>query len=93
MPERRPFKELGGANHGWLRAGVRQLCPWNQRLGCHFFEQSHAGQVPYFQGSESKIEAADLGQGPGLSPAVAAVIDTLAGAVLRDLTSQRTQPG
>jgi hydrogenase maturation protease len=33
------------------------------------------------------VEAADLGQGPGLTPAVAAVIDTLAEAVLRDLTS------
>ena len=31
------------------------------------------------------VEAADLGQGPGLTPAVAAVIDTLAGAVLREL--------
>ena len=33
------------------------------------------------------VEAADLGQGPGLSPAVAAAIDPLASAVLRDLTS------
>ena len=33
------------------------------------------------------VEAADLGQGPGLTPAVAAVIDTLAAAVLRDLRS------
>jgi hydrogenase maturation protease len=33
------------------------------------------------------VEAADLGQGPGLTPAVAAAIDTLADAVLRDLTS------
>ena len=33
------------------------------------------------------VEAADLGQGPGLTPAVAAVIDALAEAVLRDLTS------
>jgi len=31
------------------------------------------------------VEAGDLSQGTGLSPAVAAVIDTLAGAVLRDL--------
>ena len=31
------------------------------------------------------VEAADLGQGTGLSPAVAAVIDALAAAVLRDL--------
>jgi hydrogenase maturation protease len=31
------------------------------------------------------VEAADLGQGSGLTPAVAAVIDTLAAAVLRDL--------
>ena len=36
------------------------------------------------------VEAGDLGQGPGLTPAVAAVIDTLAGAVLRDLTSDET---
>jgi len=33
------------------------------------------------------VEAGDVGQGTGLSPAVAAVIDTLAAAVLRDLTS------
>jgi hydrogenase maturation protease len=33
------------------------------------------------------VEAADLGQGPGLTPAVAAAIDPLASAVLRDLTS------
>jgi hydrogenase maturation protease len=39
------------------------------------------------------VEAAELGQGPGLTPAVAAVIDILADAVLRDLTSQGTQPG
>ena len=39
------------------------------------------------------VEAADLGQGPGLTPAVAAVLDTLADAVLRDLTSRGTQPG
>ncbi len=39
------------------------------------------------------VEAADLGQGPGLTPAVAAVIGTLADAVLRDLTSRGTQPG
>lgn len=32
------------------------------------------------------VEAADLGQGPGLSPAVAAAVDALAAAVLRDLT-------
>ena len=32
------------------------------------------------------VEAADLGQGPGLTPAVAAAIDALARAVLRDLT-------
>ena len=31
------------------------------------------------------VEAADLGRGAGLSPAVAAVIDALAAAVLRDL--------
>jgi hydrogenase maturation protease len=35
------------------------------------------------------VEAADLGQGPGLTPAVAAVIDTLADSVLRDLTSEK----
>jgi len=35
------------------------------------------------------VEAADLGQGPGLTPAVAAVIDTLAGAVMRELTSDQ----
>ena len=39
------------------------------------------------------VEAADLGQGPGLTPAVAAVIDTLAGAVLRDLNGQVSAPG
>lgn len=33
------------------------------------------------------VEAADLGQGPGLTPAVAAAIDPLASAVLQDLTS------
>jgi hydrogenase maturation protease len=33
------------------------------------------------------VEAADLSQGAGLTPAVAAVIDTLAAAVLRDLAS------
>jgi len=33
------------------------------------------------------VEAGDLGQGPGLTPAVAAAIDTLASAVLRDLAS------
>jgi hydrogenase maturation protease len=33
------------------------------------------------------VEAADLGQGTGLTPAVAAVIDALAAAVLRDLTA------
>jgi len=33
------------------------------------------------------VEAGDLGQGPGLTPAVAAAIDPLASAVLRDLTS------
>ena len=32
------------------------------------------------------VEAADLSQGAGLTPAVAAVIDTLTAAVLRDLT-------
>jgi hydrogenase maturation protease len=32
------------------------------------------------------VEAADLGQGTGLSPAVAAAVDALAAAVLRDLT-------
>jgi hydrogenase maturation protease len=39
------------------------------------------------------VEAADLGQGPGLTPPVAAVVDTLADAVLSDLTSWGTQPG
>jgi hydrogenase maturation protease len=39
------------------------------------------------------VEAADLGQGPGLTPAVAAVIDTLADDVLRDLNSQGSEPG
>ncbi len=43
------------------------------------------------------VEAGDLGQGPGLTPAVAAVIDTLAAAVLRDLSGaldgQRPPPG
>ena len=39
------------------------------------------------------VEAADLGDGPGLSPAVAAAINALADAVLRDLTSQGSQPG
>jgi hydrogenase maturation protease len=39
------------------------------------------------------VEAADLGQGPGLTPAVAAVIDALADAVLRDLTGQGARPG
>ena len=38
------------------------------------------------------VEAADLGQGPGLTPPVAAAIDTLANAVLHDLASQGTQP-
>ena len=33
------------------------------------------------------VEAADLSQGTGLTPAVAAVIDTLAAAVLQDLAS------
>jgi hydrogenase maturation protease len=33
------------------------------------------------------VEAADLSQGTGLSPAVAAVIDTLAAAVLQDLAA------
>jgi hydrogenase maturation protease len=33
------------------------------------------------------VEAGDLSQGAGLTPAVAAVIDTLAAAVLRDLRS------
>ena len=33
------------------------------------------------------VEAADLTQGTGLTPAVAAVIDTLAAAVLQDLAS------
>src|SRR5262249_61450474 len=36
------------------------------------------------------VEAGDLSQGAGLTPAVAAVIDTLAAAVLRDLRSQRS---
>ena len=36
------------------------------------------------------VEAADLGQGPGLTPAVAAAIDTLACAVLRDLPPDQT---
>ena len=35
------------------------------------------------------VEAADLGQGPGLTPAVAAAVDALADAVLRDLTSDQ----
>lgn len=39
------------------------------------------------------VEAADLGQGPGLTPAVAAVIDTLADAILRDLNGQGSKPG
>jgi hydrogenase maturation protease len=34
------------------------------------------------------VEAADLSQGTGLTPAVAAVIDALAAAVLRDLGAQ-----
>jgi hydrogenase maturation protease len=34
------------------------------------------------------IEAADLAQGPGLSPPVAAVVDTVARAVLGDLDGQ-----
>ncbi len=40
------------------------------------------------------VEAADLSQGPGLTPAVAAVIDALVAAVLRDLQSSglSTQP-
>ena len=39
------------------------------------------------------VEAADVGQGTGLTPAVAAAIDTLAAAVLDDLGSLRPQPG
>jgi hydrogenase maturation protease len=39
------------------------------------------------------VEAADVSQGPGLTPAVAATIDTLAAAVRRDLDSLRSQPG
>jgi hydrogenase maturation protease len=39
------------------------------------------------------VEAADLGQGPGLTAAVAAVIDTLADAVLRDLNVAGSGPG
>jgi hydrogenase maturation protease len=39
------------------------------------------------------VEAADLGQGPGLTPSVAAAVDALADAVLSDLTSRGTQPG
>ena len=39
------------------------------------------------------VEAADVGQGPGLTPAVAAIIDTLAADVLHDLDSLRPQPG
>ena len=39
------------------------------------------------------VEAADIGQGTGLTPAVAAAIDTLAAAVLDDLGSLRSQPG
>jgi hypothetical protein len=31
------------------------------------------------------VEAGDLGQGAGMTPAVAAAVDTLAAAVLRDL--------
>jgi hydrogenase maturation protease len=34
------------------------------------------------------VEAADLGQGTGLSPAVAAAVDALAAAVLHDLAGQ-----
>lgn len=36
------------------------------------------------------VEAGDLSQGTGLTPAVAAVIDTLTDAVLRDLRNQRS---
>jgi hydrogenase maturation protease len=39
------------------------------------------------------VEAADVGLGTGLTPAVAAIIDTLAAAVLHDLDSLRSQPG
>lgn len=39
------------------------------------------------------VEAADLSQGTGLTPAVAAAIDELAAAVRRDLTSLDPQPG
>ena len=39
------------------------------------------------------VDAADVGQGTGLTPAVAAAIDTLAAAVLDDLGSLRPQPG
>ncbi len=39
------------------------------------------------------VEAADLGQGSGLTPAVAAVIGTLATAVLRDLTGHGAPAG
>ena len=39
------------------------------------------------------VEAADVGQGPGLTPAVAATIDTLAAAVRHDLDSLRPQSG
>ncbi len=37
--------------------------------------------------------SADVGLGTGLTPAVAAIIDTLAAAVLHDLDSLRSQPG
>ena len=39
------------------------------------------------------VEAADVSQGTGLTPAVAANIDTLAVAVLDDLDRLRSQPG
>ena len=39
------------------------------------------------------VEAADVGQGTGLTPAVAAIIDALAADVLHDLDSLRPQPG
>jgi len=38
------------------------------------------------------VEAGDLSQGAGLTPAVAAVIDALAAAVLQDLRGQPHRP-
>jgi len=39
------------------------------------------------------VEAADLGQGTGLSPAVAAAADAVTAAVLRDLQADAADPG